>query len=221
VRLGPGRPYALTFAPDGRRIATAGPGPLVRTWDDHGHLLAEGRVPAAARAIAHVPDGTRLLVLDAAGGVTVLDALTLAHLGAWSVEGPANSLACAPGGLTVAVAFGSWLGETGWVELRSIADGRKRAAYPAPMPVGATRFAPDGGRLVVGGWNGLVLWLALPNGEVVAERQLPKDVVATAAFSPEAATLPLDPPPEPAPPPSPVPRLVPDLVEGVSTVSGR
>ena len=47
-------------------------------------------------------------------------------------------------------------------------------------------------------------WRALPGGELVAERQLPKDLVATAAFSPDAGTLPLEPPPEPAPPPSPV-----------------
>jgi beta-lactamase regulating signal transducer with metallopeptidase domain len=219
--LGPGRPLALTFAPDRRRLATAGPGPLVRTWDDRGCQLAEARVPAAARAIAYTPDATRLLVLDAAGGVSVLDPHTLAHLAGWYVEGPANSIACSPDGQTAAVACGSWLGETGWVECWSIAERRRVACYTAPGPVGATRFTPDGRVLVVGGWNGLVVWLALPDGALLAERQLPKDVVATAAFSPEAGTLPLVPPPEVAPPPSPVPRPVPDLFQDISNLSGR
>jgi hypothetical protein len=75
---------------------------------------------------------------------------------------------------------------------------------------------------VVGGWNGLTVWLALPGGAVIAERQLPKDAVATAAFSPDAGTLPPVPPPEPAPPPSPVPRLgAAELLQGVNAFPDR
>jgi hypothetical protein len=43
----------------------------------------------------------------------------------------------------------------------------------------------------------LVVWRSLPEGDLRAERQLKKDVVAGAAFSPDADTLPLEPPPEP------------------------
>ena len=100
--LGPGRPLALAFAPGGQRLASAGPGQLVRTWDQRGNLLAEAHTPAAARAISYVPDGTRLLVLDAAGGISVLEPQTLAILASWSVEGPANSIACDPTSQTVA-----------------------------------------------------------------------------------------------------------------------
>jgi bla regulator protein blaR1 len=223
--LGPGKPVALAFAPDGKRLATAGPGTLVRTWDDRGCLLAEASVPAPAWAVASVPDGTRFLVLDASGRISVLDAHTLAPLGAWSVEGPANSLACSPDGRCVAVAFGSWLdADTGWVECWSIPERRKLARYEASAPVGATRFAPDGGTLVVGGWNGLLAWRTLPGGELVAERHLRKDLVAAAAFSPDAGTLPLEPPPEPpapATPPSSRPQEVPDLLQGVSQLPQR
>lgn len=201
--LGPGRPLALTFAPGGQQLATVGPGSLVRTWDDRGNLLAEAHASAPARAIAYVPDGTRLLVLDAAGCVSVRDPHTLAPMASWSVEGPANSIACHPDGRTVAVSFGSWLAETGWVECWSIADRRKLASYTASSPVGATRFAPDGRILVIGGWNGLVAWRVLPGGELIAERQLPKDIVATTAFCPDAGALPLEPPPEPSPQPVP------------------
>jgi beta-lactamase regulating signal transducer with metallopeptidase domain len=210
--LGPGRPLALAFAPGRERLATAGPGPLVRTWDYDGALLADATLPAAARAVAYTPDGARVLALDAAGGVSVLDADTLKRLAGWSVAGPANSLACAPDGRTVAVAFGSWQDEAGWVEFWSLPGRRKVASYPAYAPVGAARFAPDGRTLIVGGWDGLVSWLALPGGELIAERRLPKGVVATAAFCPDAGTLPLEPPPEPAPPPSPVPPTVPEWV---------
>jgi beta-lactamase regulating signal transducer with metallopeptidase domain len=200
--LGPGRPIALAFAPDGRRVATAGPGPLVRTWDDRGTLVGEARVAAVARSVAYTSDGGALLVLDAAGGITVLDPQALTTVTSWTVEGPANSIVCAPNGRTVAVSFGSWLGETGWVECWSIAERRRLVSYPAPTPVGAARFSPDGTRLVMGGWSGLTTWLSLPDGKLVAERQLSKDAVATAAFSPEAGTLPWEPPPEPAPPPT-------------------
>ena len=219
--LGPGRPLALAFAPGGERIATAGPGALVRTWDDRGSLLAETQTAAAARAITYTPAGTRLLVLDAAGGITVRDPQTLALVASWTVEGPANSIACAPDGLTVAVSFGSWLSQDGWVECWSIPERRKVASYAAPAPVGATRFAPDGKTLVIGSWNGLVTWRKLPSGELITDRELPKDVVATAAFCPDAGTLPLVPPPEPAPPPSPVLPLGPEWVQRASPLPGH
>ena len=205
--LGPGKPTALAFAPGGNRLATAGPGTVVRVWDTRGSVLAVTHVPAAARAIAYTPDGSRLLVLDADHGITVCDPSTLDVLSRWVVEGPANSLSCAPDGQTVAVAFGSWLDrDTGWVECWSIPDRRRIAAYPATGPVGATRFSPDGLTLVIGSWDGSTAWRSLPDGELMAQRQLPKDLVAAAAFSPDAATLPLAPPPLP-PAPEPVPVL--------------
>jgi beta-lactamase regulating signal transducer with metallopeptidase domain len=220
--LGPGKPLALAFAPNEQRLATAGPGPLVRTWNYGGNLLAETRMPAAARAIAYTPDGSRLLVLDAAGGISVRDPDTLAELTAWSVQGVANSIACSPDNRTVAVAFGSWLdADTGWVECWSISEGRKLVGYNASAPVGATRFAPDGGTLVVGSWSGLLTWRKLPGGELVARRQLPKDRVAAAAFSPDAGTLPLDPPPEPEPPPTSTPLTMPEFLEGISRLLGH
>jgi WD40 repeat protein len=220
--LGPGKPLALAFAPHDQELATAGPGPLVRTWDYQGNPLAEARVAAAARALAYTPDGRWLLVLDAAGGISVLDPRSLASLTGWTVEGPANSLACAPDGQTVAVACGSWLdAETGWVECWSIPLQRKLACYRASAPVGATRFAPDGRILVIGGWNGFLAWRTLPGGELAAERQMPKDLVAAAAFSPDSGTLPLDPPPEPTPPSTPVPQRLPELLWGVSQLPNR
>ncbi len=211
--LGPGRPLALAFAPGGQRVATAGPGALVRTWDDRGCVLAETRIPAAARAIAYTPDGNSLLVLDAAGGITVHNPQTLATVASWSVGGPANSIACAPDSRTVAVSFGAWLAETGWVECWSISEQRKLGTYQAGAPVGATRFTPDGATLIIGGWNGLVTWRKLPSGELIAERELTKDVVATTAFCPDAGTLPLTPPPAIAPPPSLVPQGFPDWAQ--------
>jgi bla regulator protein blaR1 len=219
--LGPGRPIALAFAPDGKRLATAGPGCLVRTWTDGGCLLVKGSVPAAARALTYTPDGTKLLVLDAVGGISVLHPDTLAPLGAWSVAGPANSIACAPDGRTVAVACGSWLEETGWVECWSIADRQKLAYFEMGAPVGATRFAPDGRMLVIGAWNGLLSWRTLPDGKMVAERQLSKDLVASAAFSPDAGTLPLEPLPEPPAPPMAVPFTIPEFLDGVSRLPKR
>jgi beta-lactamase regulating signal transducer with metallopeptidase domain len=221
--LGPGKPIALAFAPNSPQLATAGPGPLVRTWDHDGHLLAEIRLPAAARAVAYTPDGRQLLVLDAAGGIWVRDPHTLAAMTGWSVEGPANSIVCGPDSQTVAVSFGSWLqAETGWVECWSIGERRKLASYSASAPVGAARFRPDGRMLVAGGWNGLLSWRTLPEGELVAERQLAKDLVSAAAFSPDAGTLPLTPPREPAPPPpESAPPTVPFSFPGVSPLSGR
>lgn len=155
MALGPGKPLALAFAPRGQRLATAGPGPLVRTWDYEGRCLAEAQLGAPARALAYTPDGSRLLVLDGAGGISVRDPQSLIALGNWTVEGPANSIACAPDGQTVAVACGSWLeAQRGWVELWSIAQERKVARFRAPGAVGATRFGPDGKLLVAGGWDG-------------------------------------------------------------------
>jgi WD40 repeat protein len=219
--LGPGKPLALAFAPDSKGLATAGPGPLVRTWDDRGRLMAKARVPAAAWSITYTPDGTQLLVLDAAGCISVLHPETLAPLTSWSVEGPANTITCSPDSRTVAVACGSWLGEVGWVECWSITEPRKLARYAMWAPVGATRFAPDGSMLVIGSWNGSLAWRKLPDGELVAVRQLSKDLVAGASFSSDAGTLPLDPPPVPPAPPTPTPAAGPELFPGVSQLPKR
>jgi hypothetical protein len=116
----------------------------------------------------------------------------------------------------VAVSFGSWLAADGWVECWSIGEQRKVASYTASAPVGASRFSPDGKTLVMGGWNGLVTWRSLPGGQFIADRHLPKQLVASAAFSPDAGTLPLVPPPEPAPSPSPVLEPVPEWVNRTS-----
>jgi len=221
TRLGPGRPLALAFAPGGKRLATAGPGSLVRTWDDRGSLLAQASGLAAARALTYTPDGTRLLVLDAAGVISVRHPDTLASISSWSVGGPANSIACSPDSRTVAVACGSWLAEAGWVECWSIAEQRKLAYYAMSAPVGATRFSPDGRMLVIGAWNGLLSWRTLPDGKTVAERQLSKDLVASAAFSPDAGTLPLEPPPEPEPPSTTVPPMIFELIDGVGRLPKR
>jgi beta-lactamase regulating signal transducer with metallopeptidase domain len=210
--LGPGRPLSLAFAPGNRRLATAGPGTLVRIWDEQGSLLTTEHTSAAARAIAFTHDGTQLLVLDAAGEISVHDPQTLAIVSRWSVAGPANSITCAPDGRTVAVSFGSWMSESGWVECWSIGERRRISSYTASAPVGATRFAPDGRILVIGCWNGVVAWRGLPNGELIAERELPKHLVATAAFSPDAGTLPVEVPLEQAPMPSPVPQLSTDWI---------
>jgi beta-lactamase regulating signal transducer with metallopeptidase domain len=221
TRLGPGRPLALAFAPGGKRLATAGPGSLVRTWDDRGSLLASATVPAPARALAYTPDGARLLVLDAAGCISVRDPVALAPLSCWSVGGPANSIACAPDGRTVAVACGSWLAEAGWVEFWSIPEQRKLAYYEMTAPVGAARISPDGRTLVIGAWNGLISWRSLPDGKTLAERQLSKDLVSSAAFSPDAGTLPLEPPPEPEPPPMTMPPLIPERMDGGGNLPNR
>ncbi|HEY3789597.1 MAG TPA: M56 family metallopeptidase, partial [Urbifossiella sp.] len=81
--LGPGRPLALSFSSGIPHIATAGPGPLVRTWDDHGNPLTETRLSVATRSIAFTPDGSRLLVLDAKGGITVHDPQSLSVVQRW------------------------------------------------------------------------------------------------------------------------------------------
>ena len=217
--LGPGKPLSLAFAPNKERLATAGPATLVRAWDYAGNLVAETRVPNAARSIAYTPDGARLLVLDAKGGISILDPSSLALVAEWTVKGTANSIACGPDSDTVAVAFGSWLkDETGWVECWSIDERRKLASYSASAPVGAARFGPDGGTLVLGGWDGLLTWRTVPDGDLIAERQLPKGLVAAAAFSPDAGTLPVDPPPAPPPPPAPQSQMVPELLHGFSSL---
>jgi hypothetical protein len=75
--------------------------------------------------------------------------------------------------------------------------------------------------LVIGAWNGLLSWQTLPDGKTVAERQLSKDLVASAAFSPDAGTLPLEPPPEPTPPLTEIPPTILEQLDGVSRLPQR
>jgi bla regulator protein blaR1 len=202
--LGPGRPIAVAFSPCEQRIATVGPGSLVRSWDHQGQLIAESHIEAAARSVVITPDGSSLLVLDAQGRITIHDPKTLKIQADWRIEGTVNSIACSPDGKTLAVSLGSWRSESGSVECWSIAERRKQVTYFTPTPVGASRFSPDGKTLIIGGWSGQLYWHSFPDGALTAERQLPKHLVSNAAFSPDADTLPIV-PPELPPPPTPEP----------------
>ena len=86
--------------------------------------------------------------------------------------------------------------------------------WPRHRPPHAVPKRSTSWRSWIGCWSGRVEWRSFPGGDVLAERTLTKDVVATAAFCPDAGALPIDPPPLPPPPESPfspAPFVVPDL----------
>ncbi len=70
---------ALAFAPDGRRIVSAGQDRAIKLWDgDTGREVLTLQVPmGAATSIAFSPDGTRLYAASANGTVRVWDATPL------------------------------------------------------------------------------------------------------------------------------------------------
>jgi WD40 repeat protein len=185
---GSGEPVGpLTFAPDGKTLASVGP-TQVTLWDvDTGKLRVPlQREQKSIAVLACSPDGKTIataqgLVLrlwDSATGKAVKEVAVPAHL---------TALAYAPDG--AAVAAGDL---AGMVRIWDLQTGKERLRWKCDpedkgtAPVGSLAFSPDGKRLVGGGKHesGMRVWDAA-TGKQLARVEQDSHLSLNAAYSPD------------------------------------
>ncbi|WP_152052924.1 WD40 domain-containing protein [Tautonia marina] len=179
---------SLTFAPDGRRLATSGYDGTVRLRD-----TATGRDLAVLRgherlvsSLAFAPDGRRLATSGNDGTVRLWDAETGEELTVLlGHEGIVNSLAFAADGRRLATS-----GYDGTVRLWNAETGREQAILLGHEgPVGNIAFVLDGRRLATSGNDGTVrLWDA-ETGEELAVLLGHQGLVTCLAVAPDGRRL--------------------------------
>jgi WD40 repeat protein len=153
----------LTFAPDGRRLATSSTDGLVRVWDcATGRLVralggAEGGGPRFTSRMAFSADGRSLLAFDGALRIyEVASGLERCQLAGGA--GGVQSVAWSPDGRLVALST-----PEGVVALCAAATGKDLARLDGRQgQVNPLAFSPDSRLLASGGINGTTLVWAMP-----------------------------------------------------------
>jgi RNA polymerase sigma factor (sigma-70 family) len=178
---------ALTFAPDGKSLATAGYDGAVRLWDVPAGKLRH-TLPGhgeAASGVAFAPDGKRVATAGWDGQVRLWDAHTGRPL--WTEDahtGRAWGVAFAPDGQTVASAGGDqkvriWDAATGTAKATFV--GLRGGAY-------GVAYSSDGRSLAVAAGNTVRL-LDASTGRDLGRAGGPTTAVAGFAFSPAGYNL--------------------------------
>jgi WD40 repeat protein len=192
IRRGPmGSAQSLAFSPDGRALAVAGLGPIVRLLDAES---GEEREPLAldpgknAMHVAFSRDGKHIASGGFGGELTLWEWPNRRRLASMSIRrGGTTSLAFSPDGSTLASGTSA-----GMVGLWDVNSREERTTFRAHEPgdgVTAVAFSPDGTRLVTASYMGRTVRRWTSDGEIRATLPRVDSGVRALAFSPDGALL--------------------------------
>jgi eukaryotic-like serine/threonine-protein kinase len=189
---------AVTFRPDGKRLATLGDEGMIRVWDiGSGRQLRAIRVgapfyPASGVALGlhWSPDGRRLATANGNGPIRIWDPETGQETARMAQQ--ARSVAWSPDGTRIAAGGGSGMAVLAW----DARDDRPRGPVIAgPGLINSLTWTPDGRRLAAvsakdedgsPGW-GLTVW-DTTSGERVLRKEHVSDLWSVAS-SPDGTRL--------------------------------
>ncbi|MCX7420289.1 MAG: hypothetical protein NT013_12220 [Planctomycetia bacterium] len=183
---------AVAFAPDGDWFTAAGQNGQITIWDSaRGELLRTVATHSGIlRSVAVSPRGDTIAAGSRDGSVLLINLANdelLVDLPTFSSA--VNCVRFSSDGRQLAVAVGDWMSNArGEVALLNVTTGQIEVRLPCAASPGALTFASND-ELIVGLWDGRTQLWNLVNRQVVGSAMADKNVVSSAAFSPDNPSL--------------------------------
>ena len=187
-----------SWHPDGIHFATA-TGGVIRVWDARSSRLT-GRARPSGRPVSQIDystDGSRIVIAEESGRLTMLDSSTLTPVGrSVRLDGSVASLSAGPDNHTVIAVTGPrdtsgfWHdSSTGWA-LADLDAGKVLDVGELGIPSPVVDFSPDGRHAAFGAEDGRMLVLEVTTGRPTRPAVLGhRDSVISLNYSPDGQRL--------------------------------
>ena len=170
----------------------------IRIWDARtGQVVARAQ-PAGKQVstLDYSTDGSRLVIGDLSGQVTMLDSSDLTPVGRPArLDHPIRAISSGPDNRTAIAltgfesASGFWVGSSPqWAKL-DLETGHAVTVRDVGFDAGTVEVSPDGTRAAIGGWAGELMVLDLASDEPVREPVTIHDLVLDLTYSEDGSRL--------------------------------